>query len=113
MLLTGIILAATAIAGVGLLATYWNNLIGWLKRALRKVAEIVRNVVYGSKVFIRKIQEGIKEISKHYSKDNLGKWQETIVTKTISESEVPKEIREKAESCYEYDITNELELQLN
>lgn len=112
MLLTALITGAALIAGVGILATYWNNIIDWLKRAITKVAEVVSATVYGSKVLIRKISEGIKEISKHYSKDSLGRWQETIVTKTIPENEVPKEIREKAESCYEYDLTDELELQL-
>lgn len=112
MLLTALITGAALIAGAGLLAAYWNNLVDWLKRAIKKVSEIVKTVVYGSKVLIRKISEGLKEISKHYSKDEIGRWQETIVTKTIPESEVPKEIREKAENVYEYDLTDELELQL-
>lgn len=112
MILTALLTGAALIVGAGLLASYWNNLVDWLNRAIAKVVEVVRASVYGAKVLIRKISEGLKEISKHYSKDELGRWQETIVTKTIPASEVPEEIRKKAESCYEYDITDELELQL-
>lgn len=39
-------------------------------------------------------------------------WQETTVTRTVSESEVPEEIRRKAEMMEEADITKELEQQL-
>lgn len=113
MILTALLLGVTAIAGAGLLASYWNNLLSWLKRGIAKVREIIEHTIYGTKVLIRKISEGIKEISKHYSQDQIGRWKETVVSRTISENEVPKEIREKARIMnQDVDITNELELQL-
>ena len=113
MILSTIILAATVVAGASLISKYWNSIIGWLKRAINKVKEIIGAVVYGTKVFIKKMKEAIKEISKHYSQDEIGRWKETIVTREIPESEVPPEIRAKAmQMNNEVDITEELELQL-
>lgn len=112
MILTSIILGAVLTAGVvGIVAAFWNNIISFLKKAIDKVKQIVEGIVYGCKVFLQKLKEGVKEISRHYSKVD-GHWQETIVTKTIPESEVPPEILARANSTEELDITDELELQL-
>lgn len=112
MILTSIILGAVLTAGViGIAATFWNDIISFLKIAINKVKQMVEGVIYGCKVFLKKLQEGVKEISRHYSKVD-GHWQETIVTKTISESEVPPEILARVNTSEEIDISNELELQL-
>ncbi len=114
MILSAIIMGAACVAGVGLVATYWNNIVDWLKRAIVKVQNVIKGVVYGTKVFIQKIKEGIKEISKHYSQDENGRWKETVVTREVPESEVPEEIRMKARVMnQQVDITDELELQLS
>lgn len=114
MILSSILLGVACIAGVGLVVSYWNNMLDWVKRAIKKVKEVVKQIVYGTRVFIKKIREAIKEISKHYSQDELGRWKETIVSREIPASEVPAEIREKAmQMNQEVDITNELELQLS
>lgn len=113
MILTSIILGAVLTAGVvGIVATFWNDIISFLQNALYKVKQIVEGIVYGCKVFVKKLSEGVREISRHYSKVN-GHWQETTVTKTISEREVPPEILERAKIEEELDITDELELQLS
>lgn len=111
MILTTILLGATLITGVGLLAKFWNEITDWLKRAINKVKEIIGTISYGVRVFIKKVKEGIQEISKHFHKNGT-QWNETIVTRTISESEVPEEIRAKANYYSETDISNELEMQL-
>ena len=114
MILTSILLGAAAIVGTGIIVSYWNNILDWVKRAINKVREVIKHVVYGTKVFIKKMNEAIKEISKHYSQDELGRWKETIVSREIPASEVPPEIRAKAmQMNQEVDITNELELQLS
>ena len=77
----------------------------------QKVQQLVEGIVYGCKVFVKKLQEGVKEISRHYSKVDQH-WQETTVTKIISESEVPPEILARAKASEELDITDELEMQL-
>ena len=111
MILTTLLLGAAIIAGVGIVAAFWNDLVKFLKKAIQKVRQLVEGIVYGCKVFVRKIREGIKEISRHYSKVDQH-WEETTVTKTISESEVPPEILERARASEELDITDELEMQL-
>ena len=114
MILSALIMGATLVVGGSLIVAYWNNIIDWLKRAITKVQSLVNHVVYGTKVFIQKINEGIKEISKHYSQDEYGRWKETVVTREIPASEVPEEIRKKAKYMNELvDITDELELQLS
>lgn len=111
MILTTLLWGAAIIAGAGILAAFWNDLVDFLKKALKKVEQVVAGFVYGSKVFIQKLREGVKEISRHYSKVE-GHWQETTVTRTISESEVPKEILQRAKYSNELDITDELQMQL-
>lgn len=106
------LLVGAVIAGTGILAKYWNNIKSWLQRAANKVAEVIRGVVYGVKVFAQKINEAFKEISRHYSKNKQGQWQETVVTREIDQSQVPPEILAMAQS-QETDITEELQLQLS
>ncbi len=60
---------------------------------------------------MQKVKEGAKEISRHYSKVDQH-WEETTVTRVVSESEVPREILERADAYRELDITDELEMQL-
>ena len=54
----------------------------------------------------------VKEISRHYSRVDQH-WEETTITRIVSESEVPPEILERARANEELDITDELEMQLN
>ena len=108
MILTTLILGA---ALVGIVAAFWRDLVNFLQKAVRKVQQLVAGIVYGCRVFIRKLREGVKEISRHYSKvDNH--WEETTVTRVVSESEVPAEILERAKAQGEIDITDEAAMQL-
>lgn len=110
-MLSIIALAGAAIIGVGLVAIFWNSIKDWLLRAAQKVNEIISGIVYGAKVFIRKLSEGYKEISKHYSKNGT-QWEETIVTRTVSPEDVPDDIKEKASMYEDCDITHEMELHI-
>ncbi len=111
MILTTLLWGAAIVAGVGIVAAFWNDLVSFLKKAIQKVQQIIAGIVYGCKVFVKKVREGVKEISRHYSKVDQH-WEETTITKVISESEVPPEILERANTSVELDITDELELQL-
>lgn len=117
MILTGLFLAKIAAgaligaAAVGILATFWKDFINFVNKALEKVQQLVAGTVYGFKVFVEKMKEGVKEISRHYSKVDQH-WEETTVTRTISESEVPPEILARANVGIELDITDEMEMQL-
>lgn len=108
MILIPLLLGA---ALIGIVASFWKDLVSFLRQAVEKVRQLVSGVVYGCKVFIKKIYEGIKEISRHYSKVDQH-WEETTITRVVSESEVPSDILEKAKACEELDITDELEMQL-
>ena len=106
LLLTGVI------AGAGIIATFWKEIVNWLKRILDKIKTMVQGTVEGFKVFFTRMQGMGKEISKNYVKVGT-KWQETIVEKTVELSEIPKEYLDKMTiSEREYDFTEELEQQL-
>lgn len=107
MILTALLFGAAIITGTTLVATFWNDITDWLKKAVDKVKQVVKAVVFGFKVFIKKTGEAFKEISKHYSKKGT-QWEETTVTRTIDESEVPPEILEKVKQ-YETDLTEDYE----
>lgn len=111
MILTSLIWGAAIIAGVGIVAAFWNDLVNFLKKAISKVRQVVEGIVYGCKVFVKKLREGVKEISRHYSKVDQH-WEETTITKTVPESEVPPEILARARANEELDITEELEMEL-
>lgn len=107
------ILIGATIAAVGAVAKFWKDIREWILRGAKKVAEIVKGVVYGVRVFAKKMREAFKEISKHYSKDRQGNWEETTVTRNIPENEVPAEILAVANQSTETDITKKLELEIN
>ena len=108
MILTALILGA---ALIGIAAAFWKDLVNFLQKAIHKVQQIVAGIVYGCRVLVKKIREGVKEISRHYSKVE-NHWEETTITKIVPESEVPTEILERARAYEEVDITEELEMQL-
>ncbi|EKO3611798.1 hypothetical protein [Vibrio metschnikovii] len=107
-----VLLAGAAIIGIGAVATFWNDIKKWIVRGAKKVAEVVRGVVIGFRIFVKKMREALQEISRHYSKDRLGNWEETTVTRKVPLNEVPQEIRDMATTS-ETDITNKLELELS
>lgn len=103
--------------GVGaVLATFWDDIVNWLKKAIVKVQEAIRRAIVGFTVFLKKVNSFIKEISKHYSKNEQGRWEETVVTREVNESEVPAEILAKLEKSnsqsQELDISSEMQLKL-
>lgn len=108
-----VLLAGAVIMGIGAAATFWSDIKDWIVRGAKKVAEVVRGVVFGVRVLAKKMREAFKEISRHYSKDRQGNWEETTVTRKVDSSEVPQEILDMANSTSEIDITNKLELELS
>ena len=108
-----ITLGLLSAAAVGLLSLFWKDICNFLKRAMEKVRQIVRGIVMGSKIFLKKIWEGVQEISRTYSYDNANRqWEETTTTRTVSPSDVPPEFLQKV-SSEEMDVTDELEMQLS
>jgi hypothetical protein len=109
MIFIGLLFGALALVA----ASFWKELVEWMRRVVEKVREVTAKAVAGVKIFVRKVSEAIKEIAKNYSQDEQGRWHETIVTRQISESVVPKDILEMVKRTRdEVDVTKELELQL-
>lgn len=109
MILTALLLG---VAVGALVAVFWKDIVGWLQRAAEAVKKVVGKIANGVTVAVKKVYDGMKEISRHYTKTGT-QWQETIVSRTISENDVPEEIRRKAEREEEADITNDLSEQLH
>lgn len=112
MILVNLILGGIIVASLsGIFKIFWNDILNFMQRAILKVKQIVTGIVEGAKILIQKVREGIKEISRNYSKVD-GHWEETTVTRTIPESQVPPDILAKAAYSEETDISNDMELVL-
>lgn len=111
-----LLIAAAAVVGVGVgvvVATFWEDIVKWIKQTVKKVQEKIKQIIVGFKVFLQQAEKYIREISKHYSKNEQGRWQETIVTCEISEDKVPADILAKLnKTSEEVDISSEMQLQL-
>ena len=97
--------------GLDIIVSFWNNVKDWILKAVDKVAKLIKGIVYGVKFFIKRVGKVLQEISRHYSKDKAGQWEETTVTRKVSPNDVPADIRMKAGE-HETDITHDMELQL-
>ena len=107
-----LLLLSGIVAGVGLIAAFWQEIQKWLQRVIEKVRVVVKGVIEGSKIFFAKMRGVGKEISKNYAKVGL-KWQETIVERTVDINEIPEEYLNKMRNDnVEYEFTNELQNQL-
>lgn len=106
------LLAAGAIVGVGIIATFWNEIVAWLRRILDKVKTMIQGSIEGFKIFFAKMEGTGKQIAKNYAKIGT-KWKETIVEKTVQLDEIPEEYRQRMTvTNTEYEFTEELENQL-
>ena len=113
MFLGAIITAASIAAGVSVgiavghaIVIYWDSIIKWVQGVYNKIKNTIKGILYGTKIFIKKLLDGrYEEISKNYSEQD-DEWEETIVTRKINASEVPEEIRNRA-LYMETDITDD------
>lgn len=105
-----LLLVGAVVLGTGLLATFWNKFIEWINRAAEKIKSLIKGVIQGVKIFIKKMREAYQEISRYYSQSGT-MWEENIVTRTIPANEVPSDIRERADYS-EREFTNELRMQI-
>ena len=106
-----LLLSAAMIAG---LAMFWRNLIGWIKKAVNKIKEVLGLTPDGTRTFITKTMDGLKNKSKYYYKNQATReWEEIVYTKSVDESEVPAEILAKVKNVkIDVDISTTEELKL-
>lgn len=101
---------------IAALAPFWKKLVEWIKKAVDKIKQALGLVVEGTRTFIMKTREGLKQRSKYYNKNKLtNEWEENVLTKAVDESEVPADILAKAKRANldeEVSTTEELKLQL-
>lgn len=112
ILLGGLLFGAAAVVAV----TFWDEIKQFLKVAYEKVKKIINAAIAGVAAYAQSgsLIDGIRVAYKFYSKDAAGKWQESVVTKTVNDNEVPEHIRRKLDqSTGPVDISNDLELQLS
>ncbi len=113
MIALTIIFGLTAALITGLVA-FWQNIIGWIKKAANKIKEALGLAPEGTRTFITQTAEGLKNRSKYYYKEQVTReWQEVVYTKSVDESEVPAEILAKVRRApvdTEVSTTEELSL---
>lgn len=111
-MITPFLIAAAVVVGVVL---FWEEIVNFLKKTMELVKKTVSGILYGTKVLVKKIGEGVKEIYEHYSKSG-DRWIKTVYTREVPEYDVPDEILRKAEQAERRneaaDITREVEMKL-
>lgn len=107
-----ILLGAAAVGAVAL-ALYWREIVAWLKRVYEKLPASVKQNLQGATAFVQKLGGVVKNIMNYYSyNEKTEKWTETVVSKEVNESDIPKHIREKIAKTAKVDITDEMQEKL-
>lgn len=116
MIALSIILALSAVFIAGLVV-FWKKIVEWIKKASNRIQEVLGVVVEGTKTFIVRTKDGLKNKSVYYNKNKITKeWEEVIYFKKVDESEVPPEILAKVNAHAidtEVSTTEELRLVLD
>lgn len=118
MVYSGIIAAAAVAAGAAWIGAhglrkavspdmFWEDIINFQKKTLKRVSQITGKEALGEKVFLKKARKGIQIISKFYYKSDE-EWEEAAISKITPETEVPPDVLEKLSYWEEFDITDML-----
>lgn len=105
MLLLAAIGAAISVA----LTVFWATIKAFVLAAAEKIKQVLMGAAAEAvSLFVRKGVDGLKSLAYNYINQG-GRYIEKIVTKKIEESEMPNDIRQRAESHYgnEVDITSD------
>ena len=96
---------------LSLIEQFRMSFIQWLQKIPEMIQDKFDGVVYGCKTFVGEKLGINNEISDNYS-FNGRQWQKTTVSREISSSEIPEEIKSRMVSGTPLDMTEELELSL-
>lgn len=106
-------LVGAAVVGAVVVAAFWKEIAAWLKRVWEKLPPVVKQTLQGAKSFIEKVAAAVRNVWYYYSyNQETQKWTETVVSREVDESSIPKEIRAKMKGSSKIDITDEAEGQL-
>lgn len=98
------------------IVSFWDEIISGVQKAIEAVKKMVRGIVYGTKVFVKKVKGVVRRISRHYSyEEDKDQWFMTTREESIVHDDVPEEIAQSSEyrKGNEVDISDELKLELN
>ncbi len=116
-MISAIIILGIAAAVIAALAIFWRNILEWLKKAIKKLQEVLGITIEGTKTFIKRTADNLQNISKYYNINKItGEWEENIYTKNVAASEVPADILRKVQNSSldeEVSTTEELRLELS
>lgn len=91
------------------LTRFFQKAVDMMKKVIDKIATKVRGVILGTAHFFRKVGNKYQEGTKNYSlEEELGEWNETIVTRKIELEDVPPKYR-TLDDEFEVDDTRELD----
>ncbi len=91
------------------LSRFYEKALNMLKNVISKIEKSVRGVLLGAAHFFRKRGNKYQEGTKNYSlEEELGEWNETIVTREVSLEDIPPKYRTLDEE-FEIDDTRELD----
>lgn len=118
-----ILLGAALFAGAVVVTAFWDKIKSFLEASVKHVRQVVKATIVGLTAYVKTqniaagVYAGLQALNKFYSKNENQQWEETITTRTISESDVPEHIRRKLESTrgpvdISEDIAKELKLEL-
>lgn len=111
------VILGLSVAAIALLAVYWQNIIEWIKKAVNKIKDVLGVVVEGTRTFIMRTHDGLKNKAIYYHRNKITKeWEEITYQKDVDESEVPPEILAKVnaqELDVEVSTTKELQLEIS
>ena len=97
-----ITLAVLGTLAAAFIAVYWKNIVGWIQRVWNKLTDRINGVIEGVKTFIVKTKDGFKNATTYYSRNKItGEWEQTQITKSVDESEIPKDIMKKIKNARE------------
>lgn len=103
-------------AVIAVLAVYWQNIIEWIKKAVKKIKDVLGVAVEGIRTFIMRTHDGFKSKARHYYRNKITReWEEVVYQENVDESEVPPEILAKVNAQgfdVEVSTTEELQLEL-
>lgn len=116
MIALAIILTLSAALITGLIL-FWRNIVEWIKKAAKKIKEVLGITPDGTRTFITRTIDGFKNKSKYYYKNKVTtEWEEIVYTKPVDESEIPADILAKVRNKavdVEVPTTEELKLAIN
>ncbi len=105
--------AVGALVGGAIIAAFWKEIVGWIKKVVDKLPPSVRQNLQGAMAFVEKVAGALKNIMNYYSfNEETQKWTETVVSREVDESSIPEHIREKVKLSAKVDITDELQEKL-